>query len=415
MKKLYTTLVLVILIISSFAASFTETITVDEYERNYIVYTPDSYTPEADYPLLVLLHPLGYSAKDFADISYPQYISNNNNAIVVFPEALNEHNEEVKKGIELLQQRGSIPEGFSIEYVWGAGTRIKYDTIVAMAGNEYSFLLSLVLRKSKAAGYAEPNDIIDDVKFINEVITRMQLFYHVNSDIYVAGASMGGAMAYRYAFSKNNKAKKVAVVHGYVGEGTDTTQALNMPLCVFHSMADKVVPYNGGIFNGSIPNTVHSIALKNECDGSYTTTHYIDEKENGISVTLDQFECDSSKFVWFYTADNATHYDMLSSDKNVIDYIEIVEKFFFQTYTVKDKDDVKDIQNSEISLYPNPVEDVLYCKEEGTYQLINLIGQILIEGESTQNGIDLSNIPTGEYIFVLKNNNVIKRERIVKK
>lgn len=220
MKKLYTTLVLVILIISSFAASFTETITVDEYERNYIVYTPDSYTPEADYPLLVLLHPLGYSAKDFADISYPQYISNNNNAIVVFPEALNEHNEEVKKGIELLQQRGSIPEGFSIEYVWGAGTRIKYDTIVAMAGNEYSFLLSLVLRKSKAAGYAEPNDIIDDVKFINEVITRMQLFYHVNSDIYVAGASMGGAMAYRYAFSKNNKAKKVAVVHGYVGEGT---------------------------------------------------------------------------------------------------------------------------------------------------------------------------------------------------
>ena len=402
--------------VCSYATSENKTMMIDGYERTYILYTPSTYNDTTDYPVLVLLHPMGFNATDFSEISSPQAICDLNNAIVVFPEALDEQDEEILNIYSILSDRGKLPDGFHVNNVWGAGTRIQYSKIEQMAGNA-AMLLPFLMPKAKSAGYAELNKNIDDVKFINEVINELQTSYHANTDIFVVGASLGGAMTYKYAFSPNSKAKKIGVVHGFLSAGTDTTPAINIPLCVFHSQADGIVKYDGGLFNESIPDDVHSYAMKIGCDSTYTEEQLPDTKEDGISIKYRQYtSSDTTQFVWFYIADNATHFDILNAEKNDIDYVTIIEKFLFFTPTIRNMDDVKETPNIQVAIYPNPTQDYLHCTARGSYKIIDMAGRIQKEGEVTEDGtINLTSIPPQEYIFVLKTGNLIKKVRLVKK
>lgn len=403
--------------VCSYAALETKTMMVDGYERTYLVYTPSSYNDTTDYPVLMLLHPIGFSATDFAEVSSPQTISDVNNAIIVLPEALDEQNDEIVKIFSMLSEYNKLPNGFNINKVWSSGARIQYSKIEQMAGNA-AMLLPFLMPKAKAAGYAQLNENIDDVKFLNEVINELQSSYHANTDIFVAGVSLGGSMTYKYAFSPNSKAKKIGVVHGFVSAATDTTQQINIPLCVFHSQADKVVEYNGGLLTGPISDDVHSYATKIGCDSIYTEELMPNIKDDGISVTYRKYTNpdDSTQFVWYYIADNAAHQEILNGNDNDIDYVTILEEFFFFTPTIRDMDDVIETPNTRWIVYPNPTKDYLYCTMKGEYEITDMTGRVQMKGEIPENGcVNLTDIPSQTYIFVLKNGQIVKKERIVKK
>ena len=407
---------MLMLSVYSYAALETKTMMVDGYERTYLIYTPYSYNDTTDYPVLMLLHPIGFSATDFAEVSSPQTISDLNNAIIVLPEALDEQNEEIIKIFSMLSDYDKLPNGFNINKVWSSGARIQFSTIEQMAGSA-AILLSFLMPKAKAAGYAQLNEKIDDVKFLNEVINDLQTTYHANTDIFVAGVSLGGSMTYKYAFSPNSKAKKIGVVHGFVSSATDTTQQINIPLCVFHSQADKVVEYNGGLLTGPVADDVHSFAMKIGCDSTYTEEAMPNIKDDGISVTYREYKSDdSTQFVWFYIADSAAHQEILNANDNDIDYVTILEEFFFFTPTIRDMDDVKETPNTHWLVYPNPTKDYLYCTMKGEYEITDMTGRVQISGEIPEDGcINLTSIPSQTYIFVLKNGHIVKKERIVKK
>lgn len=57
----------------------------------------------------------------------------------------------------------------------------------------------------------------------------------------------------------------------------------------------------------------------------------------------------------------------------------------------------------EFKLFPNPTRDVLYISESSIeYRIIDLNGQVILDGITSQNGIDVSSLESGMYIIQLK-------------
>ncbi|MBS1774088.1 MAG: T9SS type A sorting domain-containing protein [Bacteroidetes bacterium] len=77
------------------------------------------------------------------------------------------------------------------------------------------------------------------------------------------------------------------------------------------------------------------------------------------------------------------------------------------------------VEQTTISVFPNPVHDVLNIKTKGEYQsaqIINTLGQVMIEKNITQNAsIDVSSLTNGIYYLVLKGQNGTKAEKIEKR
>src|ERR1700744_6300694 len=84
---------------------------------------------------------------------------------------------------------------------------------------------------------------IDDVKFIDHLITYMVNTYHADPErIYITGISNGGFMTTRLACQLHNRIAAIAVVSATldVGEGYEPVNP--MPVLYIHGTKDPIVP-----------------------------------------------------------------------------------------------------------------------------------------------------------------------------
>ena len=93
---------------------------------------------------------------------------------------------------------------------------------------------------------------------------------------------------------------------------------------------------------------------------------------------------------------------------------ELVENVYTRTY---DRNlGISEILKNSISIYPNPVHDVLHISADGvfdTYVIYDLLGKKLIE--SNQNIISVESISQGVYLLEAKRGNLKVIQRFVKK
>lgn len=409
MKKLFLPL-FVMMSASLYAASTTETVEVDGLERSYIVYTPSSSSKS--HSVIVALHGLSGSAEGYAERLDAQAVSDLHNALVVFPQALPEQNSEVKTALQTMKSAGLLPEEMDVKNSWGAGARMSADKIKELAGSSAS-LLNFVIPGIMKKGYGELNEEVDDVHFINVILDNLSKNYKANDSIFVAGFSMGGAMAYKYAYSEGSKAKKICVMNGFVGDGVDTTgRAINKPLLIFHSEADEVVAYNGGMFNGSVSNAINTIAYQNGCMMSLSIQKMEDTADDGNLVTRMEYNCEEGKEIVFFLSDNADHGQVLNDQENDVDMLKEMDKFFYPSANAGNENIAEE---ATLQCYPNPVEDKLYCERSGRCVVADLTGRVVLSADVEEGEIDLSQLSAGYYIFTLKTKNETLRARIVKK
>jgi hypothetical protein len=73
---------------------------------------------------------------------------------------------------------------------------------------------------------------------------------------------------------------------------------------------------------------------------------------------------------------------------------------------------------SDIVMYPNPTENILYVRmmdnREGTYRLVNLVGQQVDAGTLTENGINVSKLGIGVYIIEVNDGQKTSSKKFVK-
>ena len=102
----------------------------------------------------------------------------------------------------------------------------------------------------------------------------------------------------------------------------------------------------------------------------------------------------------------------------VEDYTVNITAASARTFIKDDNDSEKSIEIFELTLYPNPVNDILNISNsdtnEGTYRILNLLGQIMKTGNLNQKEINVSEFVTGMYILEATNNDKIISKKFIK-
>ena len=187
----------------------TKTLTHDNVNRNYLVYIPDSYDSEIDYPLMFVFHGFGGIATQFINSADMRDLAESNNFIVVYPQ-----------GLDL------------------GGTGSHWNCSNPSADNKSD---------------------VDDIGFIENLIDQLILDYPVidSKRIYAAGYSNGGFMSY-YLACNSKKFAAIGSVAGTMLDDSYQSCNANFPTAMIniHGTNDFDVPYDGNTYYPSIPEVV---------------------------------------------------------------------------------------------------------------------------------------------------------------
>ena len=187
----------------------TKTLTHDNVNRNYLVYIPDSYDSEIDYPLMFVFHGFGGIATQFINSADMRDLAESNNFIVVYPQ-----------GLDL------------------GGTGSHWNCSNPSADNKSD---------------------VDDIGFIENLIDQLIVDYPVidSKRIYAAGYSNGGFMSY-YLACNSKKFAAIGSVAGTMLDDSYQSCDAQFPTAMIniHGTDDFDVPYDGNTYYPSIPEVV---------------------------------------------------------------------------------------------------------------------------------------------------------------
>lgn len=173
----------------------------DAAERSYYLHVSEQYDGDEAVPLLVALHPSASSGRAMAALTGLNDLADEENFIVVYPEALD---------------------------MW-------WDD-----GRDKSTLVS---------------DIGDDMAFIPNLIDELSAEYNI-SEVDLVGWGTGGSMAYRLACTMPERFESIAVVSVLLWEtqiescADDVEESANM--LVMHGTADPIYTPGGADWNGQM-------------------------------------------------------------------------------------------------------------------------------------------------------------------
>lgn len=177
-----------------------KTLTHDNRERNYLVYTPTDYDTSQDYTLLLALHPASTTAQQMADMTQFNTLADKNNVLMVFPD--------------------------SVGGRWNSSNMMD----------------------------------IDDLGFISALLDTLIADYAIDaSQVYVLGYSNGGLMTHKL---RCVMAERITGMISYAAPMTfaianDCESANPVSALVIHGTSDEVFPYSGqaGYSDGRITGT----------------------------------------------------------------------------------------------------------------------------------------------------------------
>ena len=153
---------------------------------------------------------------------------------------------------------------------------------------------------------AADNGGIDDVKFIDQIISYAVKNYHVDAQrVYVAGISNGGLLAARLACQLSNRIAAVAVVAASMDIGEGYAPVKPMPVIYMHGSADKIFPSAGGKKFGRNTYSQDGIIKKwievDKCNPKPIVTNFPDTAHDGTSVIKYEYvnPKTNNKVVWY--------------------------------------------------------------------------------------------------------------------
>ncbi len=133
------------------------------------------------------------------------------------------------------------------------------------------------------------NGGIDDVKFMDQLITYMIANFNVDPDrVYVTGISNGGFLTSRLACQLSNRIAAIAVIAASMDIGEGYSPVKPMPVIYMHGTADPIVPNKGGKKFGRLIYSQGDIikvwAKMDDCDPKPVITDIPDTAKDGTSI-----------------------------------------------------------------------------------------------------------------------------------
>lgn len=398
MKK-FTTLctVLVLATSSLFAAtSTTQSFELDGHTRSYLQYIPSSYNATQPSTVLVMMHGLNGDMNSFANLGYDLgLMADANNTIVLSLQALDEQNTEVANFISTIASFQATT--FSNKGVWGAGVSIPLSSVTAQLPPEQLPLLLMLWPEIAASGKVVLNQNVNDIAYINAVIDATKTAYNINTDrLFMFGASMGGAMAYKYALSASPQISGMAIGSGFIGAEVNTSGAFPVPTIHFHGTDDDVVEYNGTEFNGDIESIISLLAAKNHTASPEIINIPNSTIEDNKTVTVSDYQTVGKPRLTFYKIEGADH-----GLTNITDISVFAEAWkFFNNEPILTA--IANTYDTSVSITPNPSSDYIQLSVAGKYTLFTLEGKVALQGNNIENeAIWIGDLPQGMYIITI--------------
>lgn len=411
MKKLLLTAFMALLTTAGlYAARQAYTTTIDGVTRKYVVYTPGMYQREH---VVILLHGIGETYDDY-DSYTMQSFATNNRCVLILPQALPEQDATLLALLDIIKtfqpEMGDLKQALE-KSAWGANVYITIDDLCTALGISKTYLELFVKQYPQFQHFLDEGKIqinkdVNDNKFIDEI--REDYSNGGYYDTNIIGCSLGGAMAYNYAFEDPSKVKGLVDASGFVSKGVTVPSNYNIPTFVIHSKTDEIIPYDGGLFSRPTEDFVKEMAGKNTHSSPEVSIINEDQSEDKQIEVTDWKEAPE---VLFYSVNKASHtliYDMANLG---VDVYDVIGEFLFHNPSAADE---ATADSKSLTVYPNPVEDIATVNKTGNYSIINMAGVTVSKGY-TEGVIDMTSVNTGRYILTIETENTVNRAIIIKK
>jgi polyhydroxybutyrate depolymerase len=279
-------------------------------------------------------------------------------------------------------------------------------------------------------GYAfHEDETVNDIGFLTELATYLQINYDLNPDFtFATGMSNGGEMCYMLACQANDTFRAVAPVAGMILQDIlDECQDSNpIPIFEIHGSEDNITPISGDPNNNdgwgaypSIPFTINYFSEKNECSTLQTETlPDLDPSDGSYVVSEKHLNGINNNEVWYYEIIGGGH-DWPGAWGNMDINAGEEAWLFFQKYI----DDILSgnsysFLEKNIHVFPNPTNGLLHIESNNLFEiseiiLYNALGtniKINLSNES----IDLSDINSGLYFLSLKTSKGMITKKIMR-
>lgn len=359
-----------------------ETIFHDGLNRSYLVYVPDSYNPDMPAPLLFNFHGFGGNSNQQLDYADMRPIADTAGFILVYPQ-------------------GSL--FFGIPH-WSVGSWTGLSTA-------------------------------DDVGFTEAMIDALSEEYSIDSTrIYSCGFSNGGYFSFVLACELSDRIAAVGSVGGVMSTQTyDACMPVHpVPVISIHGTDDGVVAYNGGNpfnshsvevmldywvnQNGLNPEVIETEMPDINSSDNSTVTYQRWESDDDCA-TVEHYRVNNGSHSWPLVGGNPANRNAdISASQLIWDFVSKYDLDGPISCVVSSTNKVA-VLEKQLKAFPNPTERMVSIATEQVafsehYVLFNAFGQSVKNGSinSTNDQIDLGNLPTGTYILVVGQ----QRLRIVK-
>lgn len=252
---------------------FNRSLIHEDIVRTYIMYVPQAYAGDEAWPLVISLHGYTGTAELQRLISNFELLADEEHFLLAYPQ-----------GLEIDDPAGGV----------------------------------LPLLPPQAAGWnildAEGPD---DLGFMAALIDSIGAEFNIDAgQVFAAGHSNGGALAYAMACELSGR---VAAIASVGGPGTapglvpffECNAPGPVPVLHIHGTQDRVVPYTGaaGLF-ASVPATMEGWAAFNGCTSGPIITEIANANlQDGSSATLIQYlACDQDAEVWHFRVNGGGHW-----------------------------------------------------------------------------------------------------------
>lgn len=328
--------------------------------REYILHVPAGYDAAVGHPLIIVYHGFGDCAS-----YWEEYL-----------------------GQDLGFNALADEEGFLVAYPQGA------------------------YRPSKESTYWEPGNGTGDHLYDNDVYFTQQLIADIAADhnvsageVYVAGYSNGGMMAYSVGCTRGDMVAGVGVMSGAMLDDAGTCDPAHpVPVIIFHGVGDWVLPYNGNDWYGSVADVVDLWLNHNGISASSLTTSNL----NGGDVLHDAYSGgNEGTCLSLYTVEQEFgapgDHVWFSQDMDGVSPSRILWEFFNSGCSAVSA--VDGVVDSGLEVHPNPFSDRLSIEglDGGSipYTLMTSEGRVVRAGEVGPSGtIDrLKDLPAGIYVL----------------
>lgn len=247
-----------------------KTITIDDTDREFLLYVPAAYDGSEEWPLVLNFHGFGGSSEQQVFYSQMNPVADTAHFLIAYPQGLTVDVSSIPNRNPLLPPAGS---GWNI-----------YD---ALSEN-------------------------DDLAFVNQLLDQVDAAFNINeSKIYATGYSFGGIMSQYLACTLNDRIAAVASVSASFleDERFNCTPNRPVPALHIHGTEDNIVPFDGMFNAASADSTIQFWLINNRCSMESSTTNFEDAYTSDSStVTRIVYEnCDNETEVWFYRIDGGGH------------------------------------------------------------------------------------------------------------